>query len=243
MSETTPNLGIPTMDANILQPSIPFNTAMQLLDAVAQLVIIDTLSAPPATSVADVGKVYLIGDLPTGVWAGRAGQLALCTAPSLWIFITPKMGWSADIAGRPSRLGQSGWVPLGGSSPANAAVKVTAEHGASTQLQVAEELITLTGASVSATIFIPNRAILLGVSCRTVSAITGAASYACGIAGETSKFGSLLSISAGSTNMGVIGPQAFYADTAVVLTSAGGDFTAGSVRIALHYLANAPAAS
>ncbi|WP_019303607.1 DUF2793 domain-containing protein [Xanthomonas oryzae] len=243
MSGTTPNLGIPTMDANLLQPSIPFNTAMQLLDAVAHIVIVDTLSAPPATSAADQGKVYLIGDAPTGAWVGRAGQLALCTAPSLWIFITPKMGWYADLAGRLSRLGQSGWVPLGGSSPANAEVKVITEHGASTQLKVVEELITLTGASVASTALIPSRAILLGVSCRTVSAIKGAASYACGIAGETSKFGSLLSISAGSTNMGVIGPQAFYADTAVVLTPAGGDFTGGSVRIALHYFANAPAAS
>ena len=37
-------------------------------------------------------------------------------------------------------------------------------------------------------------------------------------------------------DIGVIGPQAFYADTPIVLTARGGSFTGGSVRIAIHYL-------
>lgn len=34
----------------------------------------------------------------------------------------------------------------------------------------------------------------------------------------------------------MIGPQAFYADTSVVLSANGGDFTAGDVAIAMHAL-------
>jgi hypothetical protein len=83
---------------------------------------------------------------------------------------------------------------------------------------------------------IPDRAIVLGVSTRTVTAITGAASYDCGIAGEPAKFGGSLGIAAGSTNSGVIGPQAFYAPTPVRLTANGGGFTGGAVRVAVHYL-------
>lgn len=41
-------------------------------------------------------------------------------------------------------------------------------------------------------------------------------------------------MAAGSQNRGVIGPTAFYSDTPVVLTANGGDFTGGSVRIAIH---------
>ena len=82
---------------------------------------------------------------------------------------------------------------------------------------------------------IPNRAIVLGVSTRTVTAITGATSYDCGIAGEPTKFGGSLGVAEGSTNAGVIGPQAFYADTPIRLTANGGDFTGGAVRIAIHY--------
>ncbi|MET0549721.1 MAG: DUF2793 domain-containing protein [Xanthomonas sp.] len=112
----TPNVGLPTMDPNVLQPSIPFNTAMQLLDAVAQIVVVATANTPPSTTNSDVGKVYLIDSAPTGAWAGRAGQLALCTAPSLWAYLTPRVGWYADIGGGLKRLSSSGWVTVGGGS-------------------------------------------------------------------------------------------------------------------------------
>ena len=85
-------------------------------------------------------------------------------------------------------------------------------------------------------ISIPNRAIVFCVSTRTVTAITGAASYDCGLAGERSKFGGSLSIAAGSNNAGVIGPTAFYADTPVRLSANGGNFTGGAVRVAIHYI-------
>lgn len=94
----------------------------------------------------------------------------------------------------------------------------------------------LAGASVDSTIAIPNRAIVLGVSARTVTAVLGASSYDCGITGEPSKFGGSLGVAAGSSNIGVIGPTAFYADTPIRLTANGGSFTGGAVRIAIHYL-------
>ncbi|HHI81956.1 MAG TPA: DUF2793 domain-containing protein, partial [Rhizobiales bacterium] len=83
---------------------------------------------------------------------------------------------------------------------------------------------------------IPNRAVVLGVSTRTTQVITGASSHDCGIAGEPSKFGGSLGVAAGSTNSGVIGPTAFYADTPIRLTANGGNFTGGKVRIAIHTL-------
>ena len=64
----------------------------------------------------------------------------------------------------------------------------------------------------------------------------GATSYDCGIAGEPAKFGGSLGVASGSTNVGVIGPQAFYAPTPIVLTANGGNFTGGDVRIAIQYL-------
>lgn len=72
--------------------------------------------------------------------------------------------------------------------------------------------------------------------CRDLTTITGATSYDCGIAGEPSKFGGSLGVAASSTNRGVIGPQAFYADTKIRLTARGGSFTGGAVRIVIHTL-------
>lgn len=110
-------------------------------------------------------------------------------------------------------------------------------NDSTTGVAVSEELLSgLSGASVTSTITIPDRSICLGVSVHTETAITGATSFDCGIAGDTSKFGGSLGISAGASNRGVIGPTAFYADTPIVLTANGGNFTGGAVRIAIHTL-------
>ncbi len=139
----------------------------------------------------------------------------------------------------------AGFVGAGGSAPVLADMTLAqSPSGAAIGSHVVEELLSgLTGASVTSTIAIPDRAIVLGVSTRTVTAITGATSFDCGIAGTPSKFGGMLGIGAGSTNVGVIGPQAFYTATPIVLTANGGNFTGGDVRIAIQYLLpTAPAA-
>jgi len=132
----------------------------------------------------------------------------------------------------------AGFVGAGGNAPVLADMSIAkAPSGAAIGAHVVEELLTgLTGASATSTIAIPDRAIVLAVSTRTVTAITGATSYDCGIAGTLNKFGGSLGIAAGSTNVGVIGPQAFYAPTPVVLTANGGNFTGGAVRVAIQYL-------
>jgi hypothetical protein len=90
---------------------------------------------------------------------------------------------------------------------------------------------------------IPAGSICLGVSARTVAAITGATSYGVGVAGNTTQFGNTLGAAAGSTNFGIIGPTAFYSNTSVVITANGGNFTGGSVRISIHIVQIAPAQS
>jgi uncharacterized protein DUF2793 len=126
----------------------------------------------------------------------------------------------------------------GGSATLTAdATIVQSTNGATTGMHIAEELLTgLSGASVNSTITIPDRAIVLGVSTRTGTVITGATSYDCGIAGQIAKFGGALGVVLGSTNVGVIGPEAFYTATPIVLTANGGNFTGGDVRIAIQYM-------
>ena len=54
--------------------------------------------------------------------------------------------------------------------------------------------------------------------------------------GASRQFGSSLGVSAGSTNLGLIGPNPFYTATSVRYTAAGGSFTGGAVRMTIHYL-------
>jgi uncharacterized protein DUF2793 len=125
----------------------------------------------------------------------------------------------------------------GTATPVADVIVAQSVNGASIGMHIAEELLTgMSGASASSSVAIPDRAIVLGVATRTVSAVSGAASFDCGIAGQVAKFGGALGVASGSTNVGVIGPEAFYAATPIVLTANGGNFTGGDVRIAIQYL-------
>jgi hypothetical protein len=118
-----------------------------------------------------------------------------------------------------------------------------AAHGASVQMQVLEQTVTLSGASTNASVPIPANCIVLAVGARVLTTITGATSYEIGVSGNFSQFGSLLSISAGSSNFGLIGPTAFYTNTTIIITAAGGSFTGGQVRLSISILFANPSAA
>ncbi|KRG38082.1 hypothetical protein ARC78_15805 [Stenotrophomonas pictorum JCM 9942] len=112
---TTPNLGLETVPANSLQPSVPINDALQVIDALLQLAVEDKdLSAPPATVPGDVGKRWIVGAAPTGAWGGKAGQIALCTGAGLWRFIPARAGFRAFVIdeGIDYRFSAGAWAPI-----------------------------------------------------------------------------------------------------------------------------------
>ncbi|MGB7976093.1 MAG: hypothetical protein WCF81_17500 [Roseiarcus sp.] len=118
-----------------------------------------------------------------------------------------------------------------------------AAHGANVQVQVIEQTVTLSGASTNASVPIPANCIVLAVGTRVLTAITGATSYEIGVSGNLSQFGSLLSVPAGSSNFGLIGPTAFYTNTTIIITAAGGSFTGGQVRLSTSILLANPSAA
>jgi hypothetical protein len=66
----------------------------------------------------------------------------------------------------------------------------------------------------------------LAVSELVVTSVTGASSV--GVLGNTTQFGDSLGVSAGSKNIGIIGPTAFYSATPIVVTATSGSFTGGN---------------
>lgn len=93
---TTPNLNLPQMAQNTLQPSVSFNDALQILDVLIQHTPQDVLLAtPPTTLDTDIGKSWIVATGGTGVWAGKDNQIAIVTAADLWMFIVPRIGWKA----------------------------------------------------------------------------------------------------------------------------------------------------
>ena len=100
-----------------------------------------------------------------------------------------------------------------------------AAHGGGITLGCLEQLVTLAGATTSSTAKIPNGAIVLAVSNRVVTAITGSTSYSCGVAGNASQFGASLGVSAGSANLGLIGPDPLLRGDLRALHGGGREFS------------------
>ena len=227
----TPNLILPLIDAAQAQKHVTHNQAIQKLDAITQLAVLErTLTTPPGSPVD--GERHIVAASATGAWAGKDFNIA-AWQDGAWAFYPPREGWLCWVLAETRALIFTGgaWRDyIGARSPNNA----------SAVLRILEQEITLSGASVASTTLIPNGSIVFGVSERVTQAITGATSFAVGISGNTTQFGNLLGLSLGSTNFGIIGPNPFFADTPVVITANGGNFTGGKVRIAIHHLLITP---
>ena len=224
----TPRLALPVIEAAQAQKHVTHNEALARLDCLTQLAVASrALTAPPA-SPAD-GAAYIPAAGASGAWSGWDGGLALFSGGG-WLRLMPVSGLRAWVTDERLTLTYEDSVWRDG-------VALTA-HGGRVTLRAKEEELTLAGAYVETVdaAFIPDRAIVLGVAARTTEAITGATSYAVGSAADTTKFGDVLGTALDSTNVGVIGPAAFYADTPVRVSANGGNFTAGKVRLICYFL-------
>tara|TARA_R110002096_G_scaffold64464_6_gene157167 strand:- start:114 stop:836 length:723 start_codon:yes stop_codon:yes gene_type:complete len=232
MSETTPNLALPLVMPAQAQKHVTVNESLLRLDALVQAQA-QSRSLAVQPGAPEDGQCWLIPDSASGDdWAAMtAGSLAIYR-DGFWSEVTPGPGWRVHVLDEARDVVFDGsiWLLAGADT-----VLAESPGGAKTRaILVADTVTGLTGASVVTTVTIPARSIVFCVSVRTSEAITGATSFDCGIAGETSKFGGSLGVSAGASNLGVIGPTAFYSDTDIVLTANGGSFTGGAVSLAIH---------
>ena len=234
MSETV-RLRLPLIAAAQAQKHVTHNEALARLDTLAHLHLLTRAGTPPGSPL--IGDCHLVTTPASGAFAGKEDHVAEWTGAD-WVFHPPVTGLVAYLASAGTLVVRTaaGWRDYGGLLSPSAVLSRSA-GGATTALATLEATLSgLSGSFIEATGLIPNRAVVFGVSTRTLTSITGAASYDCGLAAERSKFGGTLGSAAGSGNAGVIGPTAFYAATAVRLSANGGSFTGGSVRIAVHCL-------
>jgi len=101
-------------------------------------------------------------------------------------------------------------------------------------------LSALTGASATAAALIPDGAVVVGVTARVTTEITGSTGFLIGTAGDTDRWGDITGTAVGTTSdntnwtAGTI--ECFTAATDVVITEKTANFTAGAIEIAIHYL-------
>ncbi len=110
MPDTSPNLGLPYIQPAQAQKHVTHNEAIERLDALTQLAVLDAdRTAPPAASAE--GDRHIVAAGATGDWAGQDGAVAL-RAGGGWLFLAPRAGWCAGILadGRTLTHDGTGWV-------------------------------------------------------------------------------------------------------------------------------------
>nr|WP_245307756.1 DUF2793 domain-containing protein [Rhizobium altiplani] len=95
MSDQTNNLALPYILPSQAQKHGTHNEALQRLDAIVQLCIVEVSSAP--ASDASEGQCYLVAEGAGGSWSGKDGMLAL-RQNGVWIYIQPRTGWRGFVA-------------------------------------------------------------------------------------------------------------------------------------------------
>lgn len=109
MDETT-RWALPLLASGQAQKEITHNEAITAIDRLLHLAVVSrSISTPP--SEASPGDIYIIGAMPTGVWAGATGHLAAFEGNG-WAIRSPRSGCLAWVADEQQFAvhAASGWI-------------------------------------------------------------------------------------------------------------------------------------
>ena len=229
MSETS-RLELPLLAPSQAQKHVTVNEALERLDLLSQLSIASATTATPPAAAAD-GTTHFVPEGSVNAWSGQDNKLALGIGGG-WVFVDPKIGmrgWIEDEA-RFAVWNGSDWtdliVPMSPSGAGMLFRSVEIDH------------VVAAGATSTTSIVIPEGALVFAVTGRVLSEITGSvASFELGVDGASSnRYGAGIGVAAGSWLRGVTSsPVAYYEDTALTLTAQGGVFSAGLLRLVVHF--------
>lgn len=217
------------------QKHVTHNAALDVIDGLMVGAVASATTTVAPASPTD-GECYIV---PAGGVFGdvSAGSIALY-AGGEWLDVPTSFGFSVlvlDEGRHRINGGSAGWV-FG---------SVIGSQGGSLGLRNIDFEVDLSAAGAQATISaaIPSRAIVLGVTSWTKTAITGPAAYKVGTSGSLDQFGGSLGIAANSSNVGVVGPFATYSPTDLLITAQDDvtAFSAGVVALSALIIEPAPA--
>lgn len=116
MSDLSPILSLPLLQASQAQKHVTHNEALMRLDVLVQLTVVDrNRTAAPVGPVE--GQRHIIAAAPTGVWAGQAGKIAVYQ-DAAWQFIAAANGWRAWVTSEGVEVSFNGsaWVTGAGAA-------------------------------------------------------------------------------------------------------------------------------
>lgn len=226
----TANLDLPLVQAAQAQKHVTVNEALGLIDGLTQMTLESLTVAQEPIGAVD-GQSWAVPLGATGAWSLGVGKLAVFSNGG-WIFLQPKPGWRGWVKDTGKTVLYDGvqWQP--------GAVAMSVNRAA-TVLEVIEVDVTLVpGTTVLSLPVIPAASLVFGVTGRVTAQISGTLSaWKLGVSGNPGLYGSGLGLAQDSWAMGLSGqPQAYYAPTALQLNAENGNFSGGTVRLAVHLL-------
>lgn len=113
-----PNTGLTLWPSGAIQQDLLFNAMLLYLNSGFKGGVQDKdLNTPPTlNNTTDVGKCYIVGSSPTGLWSGKALQVTYWTGLN-WVFWVPREGFSVAVFDEDIDYRYSGsvWLPSMGS--------------------------------------------------------------------------------------------------------------------------------
>lgn len=103
---TSHNLNLPYVAAGQAQKHVTVNEGLLVIDCLMHLLVAGMPENEPPAEPGE-GSRWLVGAAPTGVWAGKPGQLAVVVDGG-WRFHQPRAGWLAVSAGTGLLLAHDG---------------------------------------------------------------------------------------------------------------------------------------
>jgi Protein of unknown function (DUF2793) len=100
VSDATFRFALPHLHVAQAQKETTYNEALLRIDGLLHCAVQDELQSAPIATLAESGKMWLIGGLPTGEWQGRAGMIAYWTGTA-WRYFVPQPGqeiWHIGLA-------------------------------------------------------------------------------------------------------------------------------------------------
>ena len=120
-TNTTPRHNLPFLFAGQSQKEFTVNEALARIDLLLHVAVAGEVNQPPAESAP--GTCYLVGDLPTGPFAGHAAEITGWDGQQ-WTFAKPNQGMRVkDLSSGQICFYEDGWqrlaappAPSGGST-------------------------------------------------------------------------------------------------------------------------------
>lgn len=242
MSDLSPILSLPLMQAAQAQKHVTHNEALMRLDLLVQLTVEDrTRTAPPAAPAE--GQRHIVAVAPTGDWAGQAGKIAYWL-DGQWQFLTAMTGWRARVLGEEADVLFDGAQWVDAAAAAVPSVLSVDEIGVGTssdavnRLSVASEAslfshqgtghqmkINKAAAGQTASLLFQSN-----FSGRAEMGLVGENHFTINVSNNGSTFNTALRVTAGTAEVEIMKPVQFSGQTAGPSSPSNGEFWHDSTR-------------